>query len=211
MEFHTSMVEKYGLPSWLPEGWVYKPAGKNKKPVFGIGINDVEFACQPTINGKIYRYPPYEVWYSMLQRAHSRDWKEKWPSYSDVTSAVEWNNLSVFLEWFMDSNYQKGYELDKDMSGSKEYSPESCVFLPPKINSLFRRKKADSNTTLPIGVYYSEGRYRASNSTKSFNSIDSAYAEYSLGVHAILLEYIEEFSTDTKLVSAIKKGIKLWK
>ena len=34
MTFHDEMVEKYGLPDWLPAGWVYKPAGKNKRPVF---------------------------------------------------------------------------------------------------------------------------------------------------------------------------------
>ena len=75
--FHEEMVAKYGLPDWLPEGWIYKPAGKNKRLVYSNGHNDVEFACQPSVEGKQVKHPAYSSWYHMLERSFDKQWKVK--------------------------------------------------------------------------------------------------------------------------------------
>lgn len=168
------MVAKYGLPDWLPEGWIYKPAGKNKKPVEGIGINDVEFACQPSIGGKQVKHPAYSSWYHMLERSFDIQWKIKKPSYKDVHCCDSWLLFSQFLGWFS-SNYYPGYVLDKDLivRGNKVYSPETCMFIPVELNSFMLTRALDRGD-FPLGVQKRGNKFIASisyNDNKSSKQI----------------------------------------
>lgn len=166
-DFHEQMVEKYGLPSWLPEGWVYKKVQEyKKKPVFGIGINDVEFSCQPTILGIRVKHPAYVSWQNMLSRCYDTKFIERQPSYTGTTMCNEWLHFSNFLAWF-NINFSTGLVLDKDILRryNKVYSPETCLFVQP-IENTFIITCTRSRGDLPLGVCtHKSSGYRATIST----------------------------------------------
>jgi hypothetical protein len=100
----------------------------------------------------------YQHWSSMLSRGYCERYKATYPTYKDVTVCKEWHNFTVFSKWCDGQpNFNtEGSVLDKDIlvKGNKMYSPETCVFVPHKVNSLF--VKADATRgKYPIGVYFS--------------------------------------------------------
>jgi hypothetical protein len=104
----------------------------------------------------------YVTWKSMLNRCYSLELHKKIPTYSNCTVAEEWHNYQTFGEWY-DANYYEIEDtimaLDKDIltKGNKTYSPESCVFVPHFINTLFT-KRDSYRGTLPIGVSLTKDR-----------------------------------------------------
>ncbi|MCW2478138.1 hypothetical protein [Candidatus Symbiopectobacterium sp. NZEC135] len=92
-----------------------------------------------------YKYRLYSKAYTYWSNMHNRVRNSK--AYSDVMICSEWYLLSNFYKWFED-NYTEGWEIDKDIHGSKLYSPETCVFVPHEVNQLFR----NYNTNLMKGV-----------------------------------------------------------
>ncbi len=92
------------------------------------------------------------VWRGIISRGYDDKFKKTHPSYIGCSVASEWHNFQNFAKWY-DENYIEGYELDKDIliKGNKLYSPDTCVFVPPYINTLFI--KADkARGSLFIGV-----------------------------------------------------------
>jgi hypothetical protein len=92
----------------------------------------------------------------MLQRCYSKKIKEKNPTYKDVTCCDEWLFYPNFKEWYDENYYIVDDEvmcLDKDIlnKGNKLYSPNTCVFVPKSINSLFT-KRDSTRGGLPIGI-----------------------------------------------------------
>lgn len=120
------------------------------KLVFGFGIND--FNGNVKINGKLIK--SYALWKSMLSRCYNDDYHKRFPTYIGCTVCEEWLSFSNFKKW-IDENYIKDYHLDKDIlfKGNKIYSPETCCFVPHKINTLFE-KSNHSRGEYPIGVCF---------------------------------------------------------
>ena len=121
--------------------------------VFGIGIIGNEKSRDE--NGEIY--DSYKRWKEMLKRCYSDEYQKKEPTYKGCAVCDEWLYYGNFKEWF-DNNYYEiegeQMDLDKDIlvKGNKIYSPDKCVFVPKKINTLFtKRNKARGK--YPIGVY----------------------------------------------------------
>lgn len=108
----------------------------------------------------------YITWYRMLERCYSDKWKNKYPTYKNVTVCKEWLNFQNFAKWYYKNYYQiKGerMELDKDIliKGNKIYSPETCVFVSQRINKLFVKNDKVRGKSA-IGTYHLEnGKYRA--------------------------------------------------
>lgn len=129
---------------------------KNKrKLIYGVGINDCE---KVSIDGKNIK--SYVVWTSLIKRCYNTAFKEKYKTYENVFVCDEWLYFSNFKKWF-DENYrwdlvEKGIavELDKDLlsNNCKIYSPETCIFLPHKIN-IFLTNNRTKNTSGYIGVH----------------------------------------------------------
>lgn len=99
----------------------------------------------------------YKHWSSMLARTCDQGYKDNFPTYKNATVCADWLNFQVFAEWCRtQKNFdRKDFVLDKDifLKGNKHYSPETCMFVPYKINNLFT--KADSRRgEYPIGVYF---------------------------------------------------------
>ena len=126
------------------------------KSVYGvgfIGIGDYDASIDRKAS------PQYDTWHSMLQRCYDEKLHKKRPSYIGCTVIEEWHNFQKFAKWYDDNIYEvfgcQRIELDKDIliKGNNVYSPETCVFVPQNINTLFIKR--DSNRgEFPIGVYF---------------------------------------------------------
>lgn len=143
-------------------GGVKNPFDKSVYGVGYIGVGQYKVSDQ---NGK--QTPQYSTWRRILERAYSAKYHETKPTYKDVKVCKEWHNFQMFASWY-DNNYYTIYgqdmDLDKDIliKGNKIYSPETCVFVPQRINTLFN-KRAAARGDLPIGVSWVEsmGKYKA--------------------------------------------------
>ena len=122
--------------------------------VYGVGIVGLEKMTEG--NGKHLK--SYKVWADMLRRCYSQKYQEKYPTYIDCKVCKEWLYYPNFKEWYNENYYEVDNEkmcLDKDIlfKNNKVYSPETCVFVPHDINSLFVKNNA-SRGNLPIGVHW---------------------------------------------------------
>lgn len=87
-------------------------------------------------------------WTRMLHRCYLPSCKEyKYYGAKGVTVCARWHNLSCFVEdaknlvgWWYKKN-SNGFELDKDHYQSKIYSPETCIWLPKRLNVAYARRK----------------------------------------------------------------------
>ncbi|XZH99762.1 hypothetical protein ACSXEK_16280 (plasmid) [Clostridium perfringens] len=122
--------------------------------VFGVGVTGLENARDN--NRNIIK--SYEVWQHILERCYNKKCQEKRPSYKDCVVCEEWLYYPKFKQWYEKNYYEiegQRMELDKDIlnKGNKVYSPDTCVFVPKSINSLFTRCNR-SRGNLPIGVHW---------------------------------------------------------
>ena len=106
------------------------------------------------INGKIIK--SYDVWHSMLRRCYYDKYLKDKPTYKECSVCEEWHNYENFKKWYDENYYEIDDEtmnLDKDIlvKGNKIYSPNTCIFVPQKINGLFVKTDA-LRGDLPIGV-----------------------------------------------------------
>ena len=135
------------------------PSQKNKPKLFGVGINDVEYNVKlyeecPKVNGKRYQKliwicPFYRKWQDMITRCYS---EKSYPTYAECSVCEPWMRLSVFKAW-METHDWEGKQLDKDLliSGNNVYSPETCLFVEPRVN-IFLVEHDKRRGKYPIGV-----------------------------------------------------------
>jgi hypothetical protein len=137
--------------------------GALKNPYFKVHFN-VGFLGEVDkthINYKLC----YDKWVDMLKRCYSEYYHNKFPTYKNVTVCNEWHNLANFQKWFNET-YIKGMHLDKDLLQQgvehKIYSPNTCIWLPLKINSFIIHRNSNNKSGV-IGVTKeSENSWRAS-------------------------------------------------
>ena len=99
----------------------------------------------------------YKIWDEMLKRCHNEKYQNEKPTYIGCTICEEWYNFQNFAEWYEKNYYKIENEivcLDKDIlvKGNKIYSPETCIFVPNRINILFT-KSNKTRGKYPIGIY----------------------------------------------------------
>lgn len=105
----------------------------------------------------IYKYNDYySAWSHMLERCYNKATNK---SYNLNTVCEEWHNYQNFAKWY-EENYPHHikdikFELDKDLLQfgieSKTYSPDTCLFLPKRINLFIsRRIKYNNGYTAPF-------------------------------------------------------------
>lgn len=116
-----------------------------------------------TLNGKTLKV--YQVWNSMKHRCYNAKYHERYPTYADCSMCEDWKDFQVFAKWFYDNYYEIPNEkmcLDKDLlvKGNTVYSPETCVFIPQRINLLLTNRKLHRGE-LPLGVVFCKqtGKY----------------------------------------------------
>ena len=128
--------------------------------VFGVATNDVDYVTwvkETLPNGKqklIWNCPAYSTWHSVIERGYSQKYKEKHPTYQNVTVCKEWHLFSNFRNWWMYNNV-RNWQLDKDIlhKGSLVYAPDKCVYVPNYINTLLIDRAA-ARGNYPLGVAY---------------------------------------------------------
>lgn len=134
--------------------------------------------CYKTrVNGKPSKC--YKTWSDMLKRCYSERLHKKFTTYIGCTVIDSWLNFQNFSKWF-DQNYyevdDEVMELDKDIlvKGNKIYSPDTCVFVPQKINLLFVNRK-NKRGNLPLGVYRKSNKYVAQCNIGEHKQINLGY------------------------------------
>ncbi len=121
--------------------------------VYGVGLNDspsptskysYEWKNGVLVKKRIEYCRYYRTWLGMLTRCYSAKSLEKRPSYLNTKVCKEWLTFSNFKAW-MEKQKWEGKELDKDIIGNGDlYSPETCIFVSPKLNScVINLKKPD--------------------------------------------------------------------
>ena len=141
--------------------------GKVKNPYFpsfyGVGfIGNGKFKPFDE-NGKATKC--YKAWHNMLKRCYDHKFHEKEPTYKGCSVCEEWHNFQVFAEWYYSHFYELENEimnLDKDIlcKGNKIYSPDTCIYVPQRINKLFI--KCDKvRGEYPLGVSKHGNKFKA--------------------------------------------------
>lgn len=107
----------------------------------------------------------YNNWYSMMERCYNEKYHIKHPTYKNCTVCEEWYNFQNFAKWF-EENYPHHiedikFQLDKDLLQqgveNKVYSPNTCVFLPSRVN-VWIIDIIKSNTSGYKGAYFENSR-----------------------------------------------------
>ena len=151
------------LSLWIEANYPISGRGRNRKPRYGVGVNDADYTTAPTVNGATLCDPAYYAWADMLKRGYSEQYHEAHPTYSDVTVCKEWHSFRAFRAWWLD-NYKEGCQLDKDLlvPGNREYGPDACIYIPGWLNS-FTTDSGSSRGEFPIGVYLPRktGKYQS--------------------------------------------------
>jgi len=133
------------------------------KRIYGVGINDADYITSPTIKGRQLVCPLYKTWTNMLTRCYSAKAQEKNPSYIGSTVCDEWVSFMAFRAWMVTQDWQDKH-LDKDLLiiGNKEYSPKTCIFIPPAINTLLNKQEsAGAGTPLGVRIDKRDGVFQA--------------------------------------------------
>lgn len=197
MHLNGHIDGKQGCPDCATE--------RKKRLKYGVGINDLLYAE----NDRAYSY-----WNSMLRRCYSEVALKLNPSYRGCSVCDEWRVYSNFKKWFED-NYVEGYELDKDIlcKGNKVYSPDTCCFVPKRINSLMitcrsARGKYPIGITSRDGVKFDvkiHGTYRC-----RFNNIADAFAYVKSTKEKEMKDIATSYYKDGKITERVYDALMNW-
>lgn len=188
------------------------------KLIYGVALNDADYKVskrKKLPNGvckKIWECPYYSKWMNMLGRCYSATYHKKRPSYKDCTVYEEWLVFSKFKAWMMTQDWEDKV-LDKDLfgEGNKMYSPDTCVFISPELNSfLLINHKIRGN--LPAGVSINKrGTYRSRIKIKSkevslgeYTCQYEAHRSWQLAKIAVAEDYIS-IEKDNRVISLLEK------
>ena len=128
--------------------------GNIKNPYHPI-IYDIGYIGQGKYLAVNYK-KAYNHWRKMLQRCYDPYYINKHLSYTDCFVCEEWHCFQNFAKWYVENIYNCNNEimdLDKDIliKGNKIYSPETCVFVPQRINKLIVNQETKRGE-YPVGV-----------------------------------------------------------
>lgn len=146
--FKNGSIVNYNIPSYLGVG--YRGYGKYKTRKNNIKTEE------------------YVKWGSMLTRCYSKKLKQR-ENYIDCYVCDEWLNFQNFAEWYNNHLYYipdvDTLDLDKDIKikGNKVYSPETCLLIPKRLNSIVLNRHNDrGNECIGVSFSYKTGKYIAS-------------------------------------------------
>ena len=180
------------------------------KHVRGIGINDIPLS---TCGEGRLKDPIFGIWSAMLTRITSP--KAAHSPYFDTTICLDWLRFSKFREWVEcpSTGYMKGYEIDKDIiqPGSKIYSPDTCCFVPPRINLLFTKHNTPSD--MPTGITVKDGSFYTHVKTDNkilyatFHNIQDAMDDYVKKKTDIIRNVADEYYRNGKIVKRVYEAM----
>ena len=193
------------------KGQIKNPMSPN---VYGVGYFGIGEFKSKDENGKTTKC--YETWQGMHERCYDSKCQEKHPTYKGCKVCKEWNNYQEFAKWDNENYYEVGderMELDKDIlcKGNKVYSPETCVYVPQRINKLFV-KSNKIRGEYPIGVCKHGNKFRATLRKDNgniqlghFDTPEEAFFAYKTAKEEYIKEVAEEYKgkIDNRLYEAL--------
>jgi len=128
------------------------------KSVYGHGYIGIG---KHRVTSKGVNTKKYDTWSEILQRCYSSDLHIEYPTFRDTTVCDEWHDFQNFGDWYDNQYKEDDWQLDKDLisRGKKIYSPETCVFVPMRLNLFLVRDKGDRE--YPAGVFRKGSKYRS--------------------------------------------------
>lgn len=148
----------------------------------------------------------YSVWRGMLKRCRGNCFKEKQSSYQNCYVCDDWLCYENFEKWYNDNYYEVDSEqmcVDKDIliKNNKVYSPDTCMIVPERINSMFKHRRIDKKSSYPIGVTYVEDKKLFVSEVKSGNkrittyhkTPDSAFYAYKIKKEECIKQVADEY------------------
>lgn len=211
---HEHIWNKWGCPLCGREHQGGGIHAKGRSLVCGVGVNDSTTSTRRSQK----REPSYALWKSILTRCYGVVHTKR-ASYANCSVCDEWLLFSNFRKWFDDptNGYKKGYHIDKDIlvKGNRVYSPDTCCFVPPEINTLIVKHDA-TRGDLPIGVAkVSDGhKYRAILRVRGkyitlgrFDTPEQAFAAYKEAkekhIQKMATQYFNEGKISEKVYNAL--------
>jgi hypothetical protein len=159
----------------------------------------------------------YRVWKGIIGRCYLNK-RSSDASYSDCYVCEEWLIFSNFKRWFEDpqNGYVEGYDIDKDImiKNNRVYSPQTCCFLPPKLNKVFTKRKS-CRGSLPLGARFStSGKYdsRIRRNKKdyylgTYNTPEEAFTAYKLAKEQYIKELAESYFQQGKITKRVYNAL----
>lgn len=173
------------------------------KTIFGVGyIGEGEHKSTTEYGKIVHKGRCYNTWQNIIARCYNEYAKEDNSAYYGIcTICEEWKNHQNFAKWYYDNYYDIGTErmhIDKDVlvKGNTVYSPDTCIFLPQRINMIFMEKPKTKDVDLPNAVYRCAKGYKASYNGKSlgvFNTIEEAVEAHDCKMRIHIKEVTKEY------------------
>ena len=184
-----------------------------KRKIHGVGINDVPGAA--TQAKQLPRHY-YTVWSGVLKRCYSPREQARYPTYIGCTVDPRWHYLSNFKQWYDEQGDVTSKQLDKDIisPGNKVYGPDTCFFVPFRLNAFFI-KRDKLRGKYPIGVFHDpralNKRFACSMSIAAgktkhlgyYSTPEEAYQAFIQAKKKVLLEKFIFPETDQRLKQAL--------
>ena len=171
--------------------------------VWGIGFIGIGKFKPYDENGKPTKC--YRTWEPMMRRCYNPKFHEKEPTYENCTVCEEWHNFQVYAKWDNENYYEVENErmvLDKDIlkKGNKIYSPDTCIFVPQRINMLFV-KRDKLRGEFPIGVCKNGNGFMAQLNKGNgkqiylgtYDTVEEAFQVYKQAKEQYIKEVAEEY------------------
>ena len=174
--------------------------GRKRGLVYGVGINTSD--VMTSHKGK--HTFEYSTWLNMLKRCYCLPSLKENKTYEDKYVCDAWLDFKNFNMWLKSYQFRdKGWELDKDLlvKGNKVYSPETCVFLPRRVNCILLKCDA-TRGDLPVGVHFDKSRLRFKATCcnehgkqwqKRFDSVGEAFSAYKVEKERVVQAVAEKF------------------
>lgn len=154
-----------------------------------------------------------QKWRAMIERCESK----RYDSYKNASICDEWRSFASFEDWFNDpkNGYKDGYHLDKDIlvKGNKEYGPNTCCFVPSRINALLVSCKK-SRGQFPIGVRRFKNKFTAQLSQGKkrkflgyYDTIEDAFFAYKQAKEQYIKEVATEYFSRGKITEKVYKAL----
>lgn len=172
-----------------------------------------------TENGKVKK--SYRTWHSMINRCYNKKFHNIEKTYKDCSVCDEWLCYENFEKWYNKNYYEIDREkmnLDKDIiiKGNKVYSPDTCCFVPQRINKLFI-KNDKIRGDLPIGVSHNRSRHnylvqcctKTNRTKKYFKDKNKAFLFYKNTKEKYIKEVADEYKD--KIPQKLYEAMYNWK
>lgn len=158
-------------------------------------------------------YKAYHHWHQMLIRCSSDE--HKFRNYFDKEIVDEWLCFQVFAPW---AESQVGFDklkpkwqLDKDIlvQGNKIYGPDTCCFIPHRINSLVIKSNPEGFWSEKDNRwYFSYREYDSTKVRKGFINQEDGFAWYTVNKERVVKEVADLYKNE--LDSRVYEALYSW-